>query len=344
MAARRNRARRRSVRRPQRGDEARFSPAARRSAARRLRAIMSPSAKPLGDVGAAPPAGERRQIVGRDAGDRERGVFGGRQNSAPRRSNHSTRVPRIRRAVSFSRKPCGTVPRSSPTTMHRGALALERDMAEQIVERDRRDRRPRPACAPSGMTNSRARPIAWSMRSTPAWRMLAAISVEKPRQPSRAPASGLGGGTFQICPCAENGSGGAPTLSAERKFRARAPSPPRRRAPRRPRDRDRSRCRGRSLRPAPPRRRAGGRRAIGRRGRRRRRRHCSPATWSSAPRFAVAQRRRASVANPRPPRSRAIASKMAKRRSASPPAATKRSYRRRSDRPAARARARAKAA
>ena len=90
--------------------------------------------------------------------------------------------------------------------------------------RDRRHRRPRPGWAPSGMTNSRVRPIAWSMRSMPAWRMLAASSARKPRQPSRAEASGSGGGRFQIWPCAENGSGGAPTLTPLRQFARARPA------------------------------------------------------------------------------------------------------------------------
>ena len=60
------------------------------------------------------------------------------------------------------------------------------------------------------------------MRNMPAERMFAAINAEKPRQPSRAEASGSGGGRFQIWPWVENGSGGAPTVTLRASSPARA--------------------------------------------------------------------------------------------------------------------------
>ena len=151
-----------------------------------------------------------------------------------------------------------------------GALALERDMADEVVER-------------IGEIGALGRlgALGDEEQALQAHRMVDAQhagvahvgGVERARGPPsrrRAPSSGLGAGRFQFWPSVENGSGGAPTDDAAREFARAAPRPRRRRAPRRPRDRDRSRARARACAPAPRRARAGGRRAIGRRARSRR--------------------------------------------------------------------------
>ena len=88
--------------------------------------------------------------------------------------------------VSFSRKPVGHGAEVLADHHASVALALAARSGRSGRRRGRRDRRRRPACAPSGMTNSRVRPIAWSMRSMPAWRMLAASSARRGRASRRA--------------------------------------------------------------------------------------------------------------------------------------------------------------
>ena len=119
---------------------------------------------------------------------------------APSRSNHSTRMPRMSARRQLLAEAVGHGAEVLADHHALRALALQRDLADQVVDGIGDIGALGRVWRPSGMTNSRVRPIAWSMRSMPAWRMLAANSAEKPRQPSRAPASGSGGGRFQIWP------------------------------------------------------------------------------------------------------------------------------------------------
>ena len=74
--------------------------------------------RPRVDVGAMPPAGDRRQVVRRGHRQRRRiPGFGGGEAVVVPRSNHRTRMPCTPSWFSVSRNPAGTVPRSSPTTM-----------------------------------------------------------------------------------------------------------------------------------------------------------------------------------------------------------------------------------
>ena len=90
------------------------------------------------------------------------------------------------------------------------ALALQRDLGEQ-VRHWVGDVGAVVAPAPSGMTNRRRRPMTWSIRNAPAWRMLATSSPLNAEKPSPRMATGSGGGSDQIWPWMEKGSGGAPT-------------------------------------------------------------------------------------------------------------------------------------
>ena len=331
VGRRRRSARARSAPRPAHASRS----GARRCCARRLRAEMRPSSSR--SAMSAPlhqPAKVGRSWVETQATAR-RGVFGGRQKigAAPLEPQNA-RAEDVG-APELLAEALGHGAEILADDHALGALALERDVPEQIVDGIGEIGALGRACAPSGMTNSRARPIAWSMRSTPAWRMLAAISAEKPRKPSRAEPADWAAAHSSSGRCAENGSGGAPTLAPSASSARARPGSRRRRAPRRPRDRDRSRCRGRS--PCALRRR-GGELPVGEPlGEQDEGDGVALLARDLIERgaVAIAQGRRASVANPRPARRAAIASKMAKRRSASPPAATKRRNRRRSDRPAA---------
>ena len=91
--------------------------------------------EPLGDVGALPPAGERRQIVRRDAGDRHRRIVRRRQNSRA-----VALEPQHPHALDLGpRQPIAEALRHRAEVLadHHalGALAFERDVADEIVER-----------------------------------------------------------------------------------------------------------------------------------------------------------------------------------------------------------------
>ena len=93
-----------------------------------------PESEALGDVGAQPPARQRRQVMGRDAGDGQRGIVGRRQKigAAPLEPQdaHAEDVgagQRLAKAVGHGAEILAH--------HHAGAaLALQRDMADEIVE------------------------------------------------------------------------------------------------------------------------------------------------------------------------------------------------------------------
>ena len=124
-----------------------------------------------GDVTALPPAGDGGQIVRGASWRRRSGVqCCGGLKCAPSRSNHMTRRPAMPAWFSRSRKPSGRVPRILAQDDRAVALRFERDQTQQIVDGKLRDRRPRRRGSPRGMTQSRARPMTWSIRTPPAWR------------------------------------------------------------------------------------------------------------------------------------------------------------------------------
>ena len=73
----------------------------------------------LANIFALPPARERRQVVRREAGQRLLRVMPGRPVPVPSALEPEHAVVRISAASMVSRKPKGTVPRSSPTTRQR---------------------------------------------------------------------------------------------------------------------------------------------------------------------------------------------------------------------------------
>ncbi len=87
-----------------------------------LGAAVSGAAAPV-DVPAPPPAGQARQVVGAGGGHGVRRPLRRGTKRSPRRSKSSTRVPSTWRRASSSRRPSGTVPRSSPMTSAEARLA-----------------------------------------------------------------------------------------------------------------------------------------------------------------------------------------------------------------------------
>ena len=141
-----------------------------------LRSESRPSARAHVEVVAVPAARERRQVVRRRGDQRvARDSASGGLKSPSRVAlevEQAVRQHAARRRAP-SRTSSGTVPRSSPITMQRLRMALEREDRRAGRRAGSARRRRRAALPPGGIQYSRVRPITWSMRSAPAWRMLA---------------------------------------------------------------------------------------------------------------------------------------------------------------------------
>ncbi len=195
---------------------------ARRSAMRRVRASVS-----FMPIGSSPsracqcrswpvhqPATVGRScvlVMATEAGDHACGGRNGASGRASSRSNHRMRMPSRPASASCSRRPAGTVPRSSPMTMQR----LRHDSSAISRSRSRSGYRrytPSSARAPSGITHSRISPSTWSMRTPPGTAITARSISRKAAKPCVRIARGLKVVSPQRCPCALNTSGGAPTV------------------------------------------------------------------------------------------------------------------------------------
>ena len=118
-----------------RGDEAALLLAPRGDRLVRLGQIEKAEREPLADVRALPPAGERRQIMSRDAGDRHRRIGFWRPDpravALEREHPHARDIgPRHPVAEALGH---GAEVLADHHAL--GALALERDMADEVVER-----------------------------------------------------------------------------------------------------------------------------------------------------------------------------------------------------------------
>ena len=102
-----------------------------RSASSRL---TRPRAQALGDIGALPPAGQRRQIVRRGAGDRKDGIIGGSEEieAAPLEPEHAH--ARHIGARELLAKTLGHGAEILADDHALAALALQRDLADQVVD------------------------------------------------------------------------------------------------------------------------------------------------------------------------------------------------------------------
>ena len=104
--------------------------------------------KPLGDVGALPPAGERREIMRRDAGDRGRRIGRGRQElhalAFEPQHPHACDAGAGHPVTETLRHGAEVLANDHAL----GALAFERDMADEVVKRIGRGRRLPPGGRP----------------------------------------------------------------------------------------------------------------------------------------------------------------------------------------------------